>query len=91
MTQRIPHGYQHANAYRTWLPEHIELLQAIALKGRGYAALSSTTSLESIAVCLGRSETAVAKIAAKMQLCILTRQQLEIEWAQLEALGQTKQ
>ena len=84
MTQRTPTGYTHIHAYRTWLPEHNELLRIVALKGRDTTALNNTMSLEALSVCLGRSPTAIAKQAAKLEVVILDKQQLDMEHAIIE-------
>lgn len=79
MTDRTPYGYQHARAYRTWLPEQEEFLRVIAYKGRDSTALSQTMSLEAAAVVLGRSPPSVATRAAKLEVSILTQEQLDHE------------
>lgn len=84
MTKRTPHGYQHPNAYRTWLPEQEELLRIVAVKGRDSTALRQTMSLESLSVVLGRSPSSIARKAAELEVTIWSNEQIEIECAMLE-------
>lgn len=89
MTKRTPHGYQHPNAYRTWLPEQDEVLRIVAFKGRDTTALNQTMTLESLSVVLGRSPSSIARRAAELEVCILSNEQLEIERAILEKDGES--
>lgn len=76
MTQRTPHGYAHIHAYRTWLDEHDELLLKSAV-GPSCTALTQPMSVESIAVCLGRSISAVQARASKLGVELATREYLQ--------------
>lgn len=71
MTKRTPYGYAHPNAYREWLPEHDDLLRAVALKARSGTALQSTVPLETLSVVLGRSPMSIARRAQKLELALL--------------------
>jgi 3-deoxy-D-manno-octulosonate 8-phosphate phosphatase KdsC-like HAD superfamily phosphatase len=84
MTKRTPYGYTHNRAFRTWLPEQEELLRIIAYKGRDATALSQTMSLEALAVVLERSPSSIATRAAKLQVNILSQEQLDQERALIE-------
>jgi len=86
MTKRTEHGYQHIHAYRTWLPEHDELITAVA-KGAS-TSLDQTVSVEVLATCLGRSITACIKRAQKLGVVLMTQEQIDTERAECERLAQ---
>jgi len=77
MTKRTEHGYQHIHAYRTWLPEHDELITAVA-KGAS-TSLDQTVSVEVLATCLGRSTSAIVKRAQKLEVVLLTQREIDAE------------
>lgn len=82
MTKRTPYGYQHPNAYRTWLPEQDEILRVVSYKGA--TALNSTVSLETLSVALGRPVGAFSKRASKLGLKLLSQEELDALKAQVE-------
>jgi hypothetical protein len=86
MTKRTEHGYQHIHAYRTWLPEHDELITAVA-KGAS-TSLDQTVSVEVMATCLGRSTSAILKRAQKLGVALMTQEQIDAERAEDERVAQ---
>lgn len=77
MTKRTPSGYQHPNAYRSWLEEHDTLLRTVACKGLDTTALNQVVSAETLAVCLGRSATSIVRRGEKLGVHIMTNDELK--------------